>query len=116
MREFASTNQKHYPRLCSDTSSVKNRPFAASHSRGTKPPCWRAKKSHWNKTNKLDKLVSFVCHATVRHLLSSGQHGGFAPREWLAAKSLFMQSFLRRHFAGKPKVVRREISAVFRGG
>ena len=39
---FASTNQKHYPDLGSYTTSVKNRPFAAGHSRGTKPPCWRA--------------------------------------------------------------------------
>ena len=29
-----------------------NRPFAAGHSRDTKPPCWRAK-SHWDKTNKM---------------------------------------------------------------
>ena len=51
-----------------------NRPFAASHSHGTKPPCWR-EKLHWDKTNKenyrLKLCMSFVCLVPVRLLLSS---------------------------------------------
>ena len=47
-------------------------------------------KSHWNKTNKENYLyklcMSFVCLVPVRLAL---QRGSFAPREWLAAKSLF---------------------------
>ena len=29
-----------------------NRPFAASHSRGIRPPCWRAKVALGQETNK----------------------------------------------------------------
>ena len=51
-----------------------NRLFAASHSHGTKPPCWR-EKLHWDKTNKenchLKLCMSFVCLVPVRLLLSS---------------------------------------------
>ena len=51
-----------------------NRPFAASHSHGTKPLCWR-EKLHWDKTNKenyhLKLCMSFVCLVPVRLLLSS---------------------------------------------
>ena len=54
-----------------DTNSVLltiNRPFAASHSRRTKPPCWRAKVWHWDETNKgnyhLKLCMSLVCWTT----------------------------------------------------
>ena len=51
-----------------------NRPFAASHSRGTKLPCWR-ETSHWDKINKgnyhLKWCMSFVCTVPVQLFLSS---------------------------------------------
>ena len=62
----------------------------ASHSRGTKPPCWRAKvpRDETNKENYHFKFcMSFVYLVPVRLLLS--QHGGFVSRECLAAKGLF---------------------------
>ena len=56
-----------------------NRSFAASHSRGTKPPCWRAKAAlGQDKQRKLPFKImygllgmSFVCLVSVRLLLSS---------------------------------------------
>ena len=53
-----------------------NWPFAASHSRGTKPPCWRAKVSlGQDKQRKLSFKIMyvflFVCLVPVRLLLSS---------------------------------------------
>ena len=65
-----------------------NRPFAASHSRGTKPPRWRAKVAlgqHKQKTYIILN-VNFLClsRPSVTFAL---QHGGFVPCEWLAAKA-----------------------------
>ena len=37
-----------------------NRSLAASHSRGTKPPCWRAK-SQWNKPTNKGKYHLKIC-------------------------------------------------------
>ena len=53
-----------------------NWPFAASHSRGTKPPCWRAKVAlGQDKQRKLPFKIMyvflFVCLVPVRLLLSS---------------------------------------------
>ena len=52
-----------------------NRPVAASHSRGTKPPCWRAKVAlgeHKKRKLPFKKLcLPFVCLVPVRLLLSS---------------------------------------------
>ena len=42
------------------------RPFAAIHSFGTKPPCWRE-----NENYHLKLCMSFVCLVPVRLLLSS---------------------------------------------
>ena len=67
-----------------------NRPFAAGHSRDTKPPCWRAK-SHWDKTNKMAyKIFKWYLPLFVGlfHCDFAPQHGGFVPREWLAARGL----------------------------
>ena len=51
-------------------SHLGDRLFAASHSRGTKPPCWRTKVA-----------------------LGQDQHGGFVPREWLAVMGLLVELF-----------------------
>ena len=51
-----------------------NRPFAASHSCGTKPPCWRAKVALGQDKQRnyhLKLCMSFVCFVPVRLLLSS---------------------------------------------
>ena len=56
-----------------------NRPFAASHSRSTKPPCWRAKVAlGQDKQRKLPFQLMYVfCLVPVRLLLSSMT--GFVP-------------------------------------
>ena len=61
-------------------------PFAACHSRSTKPPCWRAKVAlGQDKQRKLPfKIMGAFCLTCPSGL----QHGGFVPREWLAAKGL----------------------------
>ena len=67
-----------------------NRPFAAGHSRDTKPPCWRAK-SHWDMTNKMAYKIFkwyFPLFVGLFHCDFALQHGGFVPREWLAARDL----------------------------
>ena len=61
-----------------------NRPFAASHSRGTKPPCWRPL-GHGKKKASIilnDILLCLSCPSAMFAL----QHGDFVPREWQAAK------------------------------
>ena len=68
-----------------------NRPFAASHSRGTEPPCWRAKVSMGGDKPKAYIILNanFLITLFVLPLCDFGlQHGGFVPREWLAAKGL----------------------------
>ena len=66
-----------------------NRPFAASHSRGTKPPCWRAEVAlGQDKQRKLPLKIMYAfkfcwsCPSATFAL----QHGGFVPCEWLATK------------------------------
>ena len=64
-----------------------DRPFAASHSRGTKPPCWRAKVAlGQDEQKKVKTMYAFKfcwsCHSATFAL----QHGGFAPCKWLARK------------------------------
>ena len=78
-------------------------PFAASHSRGTKPPCLRATVARPRRTGKRQTK----CLRTKGIILNSNflclsypsatfalQHGGFVPREWLAAKGLLSQDFI----------------------
>ena len=64
-----------------------NRPFAASHSCGTKPPCWRATVVLEHDKQKAyiilnDNFLCLSCPSVTFAL----QHGGFVPR--LAAKGL----------------------------
>ena len=68
-----------------------NRSLAASHSRGTKPPCWRAK-SQWNKPTNKGKYHLKILYAILFVMSQCDfalQHGGFVSREWPAAKGLF---------------------------
>ena len=64
-------------------------PFAASHSRGTKPPRWRAKAALRQDKQKTYIILNgnFPCLSCPSATFSL-QHGGFVPREWLAAKGL----------------------------
>ena len=64
-----------------------NRPFAASHSRGAKPPRWRAKVALGQDKQKTYMILNghFLCLSCPSATFAL-QHGGFVPREWLAAK------------------------------
>ena len=59
-----------------------NRPFAASHSRGTKPTCWRAKVAPGQDKQKAYIILNgnFLC-------LPSSSATFAVQREWLAAKT-----------------------------
>ena len=66
-----------------------NRPFAATHSRGTKPPCWRGKVALGkDKQRKLPFQIMYVFCLSCPSATFAFQHSGFIPREWLAAKGL----------------------------
>ena len=68
-----------------------NRLFAASHSHGTKPPCWRAKVVlGQDKQRKLPFQIMYVFCLSCPSATFALQRGGFVPhaRKWLAAKSL----------------------------
>ena len=67
------------------------RPFAAIHSCGTKPPCWRAKVAlGQDKQRKLPFKIMYVFCLSCPSVAFALQHGGFVPHEWLAAKGLLM--------------------------
>ena len=66
-----------------------SRPFAARHSCGKNMPCWRAKVALRQNTQKAYIILNgnFLCLSRPRATFAL-QHGGFLPREWLAAKGL----------------------------
>ena len=72
---------------------LNNRPFAASHSRGTKPPRWGAKIALGQDKQKtyITWNGNFLCLPSPSATFSL-QHGGFVPREWLAVEGLFVTS------------------------
>ena len=64
-----------------------NRPFAAFHSRGTKPPCWDAKVAlEQDKQRKFPSKIMYAFCWSCPTATFASQHGGFVPREWKAAK------------------------------
>ena len=72
-----------------------NRPFAASHSHGTKPPCWRAKVVlGQDKQRKLPFQIMYVFCLSCPSATFALQRGSFVRREWPAAKGLFVISSL----------------------
>ena len=77
-------------------SCALNRPFAASSSRGTKPPRWRAKVAlgqDKQKTYTGEYIIvngNFLCLSCPSATFAL-QHGGFVPREWPAAKGRSVQ-------------------------
>ena len=64
-----------------------NRPFAASHSSGTKPPCWTPLGHGKQKASIIlnGNFLRLSCPSATFAL----QHCGFVPREWQATKGLF---------------------------
>jgi len=69
-------------------------PFAACHSRGTKPPCWRAKVAlGQDKQRKLPFKIMYVFCLSCPSANFALQRDGFVPREWLAAKGLLCAKF-----------------------
>ena len=81
-----TSNRKEWI-LCSETL---NRLFEASHSRDTKPPSWREKVAlGLDKQNTYYIILNgnFLCLSCPSATFAL-QHGGFAAREWLAAKGL----------------------------
>ena len=68
-----------------------NRPFAASHSRATKPFGWRAKVALGQDKQKLYIILdsNFLC-LSCPSVAFALQHGGFVPRKWLATKGLLI--------------------------
>ena len=71
-------------------------PFAASHLLGTKLPCWRAKGAlEQVKQRKLPFKIMYAFFLSCRSVTFAFQHGGFVPREWLAAKDLLGQICLQ---------------------
>ena len=69
-----------------------NKSFAASHSRGTKPPCWRPLERGKQKASIILNL-NFLCLSCPSATFVL-QHGGFVSREWQAAKDL-LSAYLR---------------------
>ena len=59
-----------------------NRPFAASHSRGKKPPRWRAKAALGQDKKKKYIILNgnFLCLSCPSATFAL-QHGGFVPHE-----------------------------------
>ena len=78
-----------------------NRPFTASHSRGTKPPRLRAKVTLGQDKQKIYIIWSgnFICLSCSSASFAL-QHGGFVPREWLAAKGLLLLSVIIEQICG----------------
>ena len=64
-----------------------NRPFAASHSSGTKPPCWTPLGHGKQKASIIlnGNFLRLSCPSATFAL----KRCGFVPREWQAAKGLF---------------------------
>ena len=76
-------------------TNADNRPFAASHSRGTKTPCWRAKVAlGQDKHRKLPFQIMYVFCLSCPSATFALQRGGFVPREWLAAKGLLFEALV----------------------
>ena len=75
--------------LIDQYQSIKNRPFAACHSRSTKPPHWRAKVVLGQDKQKTCIIWNgnFLCLSCLTATFAL-QHGGFLPCEWQAAKVL----------------------------
>ena len=77
-------------KIFADAETCRNRPFAVSHSRGTKPPRWRTKVVLGQNKQKTYIILNgnFLCLSCPSATFAL-QHGGFVPPEWLTEKGLF---------------------------
>ena len=68
---------------------MENRPFAASHSHGTKPLCWRAKVTLGQDKQKTYIILNgrFLC-LSCPSVTFAREQSSFVPCEWLAPKGL----------------------------
>ena len=70
-----------------------NGPFAASHSRATKPLGWRAKVA-LGQDKQINAYIildgNFLC-LSCPSVAFALHHGGFVPRKWLATKGLLIE-------------------------
>ena len=75
-------------------SHLGDRLFVASHSRGTKPPCWRTKVALGQDQQETHVIVddNFLCLSCPSATFAP-QHCGFVPREWLAVMGLLVELF-----------------------
>ena len=97
-------------KFCASSNSLfflraANRPFAASHSRSTKPPRWRAKAAL--RQDKQRTYIILNCNFLCLSCPSATfvlQHGGFVPREWLAAKGLLAQTTFFKMYCYLPVI------------
>ena len=72
-----------------------DRPFAAFHSRGAKPPCWDAKVALGQDQQKANIILNGNCFClSCTSATFASQHGSFVPPEWKAAKGLLRQHSL----------------------
>ena len=92
-----------------------NRPFAASHWCGTKPPRWRAKVALGQDKQKTYIIwnSNFLCLSCPSATFAL-QHGSFEPREWLAAKGLFHRKRDGRGPLGQP-LKSAHVASIWRG-
>ena len=76
-------------------------PLQASHSRGTKPPRWRAKVALGQHKQKIYIIWNgnFLCSSCPSATFAL-QHGGFVPRGGLAAKGLLLLSVIKELICG----------------
>ena len=84
-----------------------NRPFADSHSRVTKPPRWRAKVALGQDKQKTYVIWNgnFLCLSCPSATFPF-QHGGFVPREWLAAEGPLRFTFRQNGRRNSQKALR----------
>ena len=102
-------------RLLFIRKSSTNRPITASHSRGTKLPCWRAKVAlGQDKQRKLSSKITCVFCWSCPSATFVLEHRGFVPREWLAANSLSPR-WLRLGIPGAASFVLRPGIILFLG-
>ena len=75
----------------------KSRPFAGSHSRGTKPSYWWAKVAlGQDKQRKLPFKIMYAFCLSCPSATFAHQYGGFVLREWLPVKGLFSKKWKKR--------------------
>ena len=86
---YLNTYHTPTPAFSPAMKSLHYRPFAAFHSRGTKPPCWDAKVALGQDQQKAYIILNgnFLCLSCPSATFAS-QHGAFVSRECQAEKGI----------------------------